>query len=38
VVLKDANVLVFESEVPRDFYIDNGIEKIYIIDEELCEI
>lgn len=38
VILKDANVLIFESEVPRDFYIDNGIEKIYIIDEELCEI
>lgn len=38
VILKDANILIFESEVPRDFYIDNGIEKIYIIDEELCEI
>lgn len=38
VILKDVNVLIFESEVPRDFYIDNGIEKIYIIDEELCEI
>lgn len=38
VILKDENVLIFESEVPRDFYIDNGIEKIYIIDEELCEI
>lgn len=38
VILKDANVLIFESEIPNNPCIDNGIERIYIIDEELCEI
>ena len=38
VILKDANVLIFESEVPNNPCIDNDIERIYIIDEELCEI
>ena len=38
VILKEANVLIFESEVPNNPCIDNDIERIYIIDEELCEI
>lgn len=38
VLLKESNILVFESKLPDDYYIDKKLEKIYIIDEDLCEI
>ncbi|CCY47801.1 type II-A CRISPR-associated protein Csn2 [Peptostreptococcus anaerobius] len=38
IVAKKCNVLVFESEIPRYTAIDSGFEKLYIIDNELCEL
>lgn len=38
IVMKECNVLVFESKMPRNRILDNNIERLYIIDEGLCEI